>query len=295
MVRICYSFALLLILAASAAAESPVWHGLDGRPIATGTLSSVEGDTVRLLAANRTTAAIQLDRLSAADRAFVITRDDKASEFQHVTRKWTSANGKYHVDAKAITVDDKQVSLTKSDGKLASVPLDKLSADDRAYLARLQQVLTPKDDPFASVEAFVGKPKPSPPVPAQSKTIQPLAANSASKVEADNTTVYVTKSGTKYHSAGCRYLSKSAIPMPLSEAKLKYSPCSVCQHGGQGSEQAASAATQPSLTNSGAASRNPNGEQVTGHTATGIPTFTGPRGGQYHYSKSGKKVYEKKR
>jgi len=25
------------------------------------------------------------------------------------------------------------------------------------------------------------------------------------------------------------------------------------------------------------------------------PTYTGPRGGQYHYSKSGKKVYEKKK
>lgn len=39
--------------------------------------------------------------------------------------------------------------------------------------------------------------------------------------------------------------------------------------------------------------RNPNGETVTGHTATGIPTFTGSRGGQYHYSKSGNKVYER--
>jgi hypothetical protein len=30
-------------------------------------------------------------------------------------------------------------------------------------------------------------------------------------------------------------------------------------------------------------------------TATGIPIYEGPRGGQYHYSKSGKKVYERKR
>jgi hypothetical protein len=36
-------------------------------------------------------------------------------------------------------------------------------------------------------------------------------------------------------------------------------------------------------------------EQVTGHTATGIPTYTGPRGGHYHLSPSGKKVYEKHR
>lgn len=30
-------------------------------------------------------------------------------------------------------------------------------------------------------------------------------------------------------------------------------------------------------------------------TATGIPIHVGPRGGRYHYSKSGKKVYERKR
>jgi len=46
---------------------------------------------------------------------------------------------------------------------------------------------------------------------------------------------------------------------------------------------------------SGYVDRNPNGETVTGHTATGIPTFTGPRGGHYHYSKSGNKVYERKK
>ncbi len=41
--------------------------------------------------------------------------------------------------------------------------------------------------------------------------------------------------------------------------------------------------------------RNPYDETVTGHTATGIPTYTGPRGGHYHYSSSGKKVYERKK
>jgi hypothetical protein len=42
-------------------------------------------------------------------------------------------------------------------------------------------------------------------------------------------TVYVTKTGSKYHLDGCRYLSKSQIPMSLSQAKAKgYTPCSVC-------------------------------------------------------------------
>jgi hypothetical protein len=41
----------------------------------------------------------------------------------------------------------------------------------------------------------------------------------------------------------------------------------------------------PSMSDSGAV----------GTTATGKPIYEGPRGGLYHYSKSGKKVYEKRR
>ena len=42
-------------------------------------------------------------------------------------------------------------------------------------------------------------------------------------------TVYVTDTGSKYHSAGCRYLKKSQIPISLSEAKRQgYTACSVC-------------------------------------------------------------------
>jgi endonuclease/exonuclease/phosphatase family metal-dependent hydrolase len=41
-------------------------------------------------------------------------------------------------------------------------------------------------------------------------------------------TVYVTRTGKKYHQASCRYLSKSKIPMSLKDAAARYTPCSVC-------------------------------------------------------------------
>ena len=41
-------------------------------------------------------------------------------------------------------------------------------------------------------------------------------------------TVYVTRTGQCYHTGSCRYLSKSKIPMALSEAKARYRPCSKC-------------------------------------------------------------------
>ncbi len=46
----------------------------------------------------------------------------------------------------------------------------------------------------------------------------------------DDPWVYVTRTGRKYHKEGCRYLSKSKIPIKLSKAKEQgYTPCSVCK------------------------------------------------------------------
>jgi hypothetical protein len=42
-------------------------------------------------------------------------------------------------------------------------------------------------------------------------------------------TVYITKTGEKYHRDGCRYLSRSRIPMPLKEAVKRFEPCKVCR------------------------------------------------------------------
>jgi len=55
---------------------------------------------------------------------------------------------------------------------------------------------------------------PTAPVPAKSSDI----------------TVYVTKTGKKYHLDGCSSLAKSKIPISLSDAKARgYTPCSVCR------------------------------------------------------------------
>lgn len=49
----------------------------------------------------------------------------------------------------------------------------------------------------------------------------------------EDTIVYITRTGKKYHIENCRYLSKSKIPITLKEAiERGYSPCSVCNSGG---------------------------------------------------------------
>jgi len=42
-------------------------------------------------------------------------------------------------------------------------------------------------------------------------------------------TVYITNTGKKYHTGGCRHVSKSRIPIPLADAKARgFGPCSNC-------------------------------------------------------------------
>jgi hypothetical protein len=46
---------------------------------------------------------------------------------------------------------------------------------------------------------------------------------------AGKVTVYVTDSGSKYHTDGCRYLKSSKNAITLQQAKERgYTPCSVC-------------------------------------------------------------------
>jgi endonuclease YncB( thermonuclease family) len=54
-------------------------------------------------------------------------------------------------------------------------------------------------------------------------------ASTASSVAPRGPIVFVTANGTKYHRAGCRFLGKSAIAMPLSEARKRYQPCRACK------------------------------------------------------------------
>lgn len=70
----------------------------------------------------------------------------------------------------------------------------------------------------------------APPASVIESTPAPTATpnDTPSVSESKSVTVYVTKTGAKYHSDGCRYLSKSKIAMSLDDAKKKYDPCSVC-------------------------------------------------------------------
>jgi endonuclease YncB( thermonuclease family) len=109
--------------------------------------------------------------------------------------------------------------------------------------------------------------------------------------------VYVTRTGSKYHVAGCSHLSKSKIPIKLSEAEKRYSPCSVCCGSRLASTPAIPSET---LVPQAAATETPSPDMPATDPQPSVTpsvgrTFIGPRGGVYHYSKSGRKVYERRR
>ena len=65
--------------------------------------------------------------------------------------------------------------------------------------------------------------------------IDPPATTSDKKTEKSaktGSTVYASKSGTKYHTASCRHLGKTKDPLTFDEAKKKgLTPCSECKPG----------------------------------------------------------------
>jgi len=47
---------------------------------------------------------------------------------------------------------------------------------------------------------------------------------------AEGETVYITRTGTKYHRAGCRHLARSSVAISRKEAEARgYAPCKVCK------------------------------------------------------------------
>lgn len=68
-----------------------------------------------------------------------------------------------------------------------------------------------------------------------SKTSSSTHSSSAARHTATTTsvTVYITRTGSKYHRDGCSYLRQSKIPISLSEAKAEgYDACSRCNPPG---------------------------------------------------------------
>lgn len=80
-----------------------------------------------------------------------------------------------------------------------------------------------------------------------------VLAHTASAFAQASDTVYVTRTGKKYHRAGCTSLRSSSIAMPLKDAAAKYQPCKICHPPVLGGASPAPAASSTTVAESRAA------------------------------------------
>ena len=67
------------------------------------------------------------------------------------------------------------------------------------------------------------------PVPTNVPNSSVPRVTSPSNQDKHGVMVYITKTGRKYHRGSCSFLRKSRIPIPLSDARDRYGPCSRCR------------------------------------------------------------------
>lgn len=83
----------------------------------------------------------------------------------------------------------------------------------------------PDLDESAAQAAPTSRPAPSPDNEPPQRVTAPTAPASTASA-----TVYITRSGGKYHLAGCRFLRQSAVPIQLRDAIAQgFEPCSSCK------------------------------------------------------------------
>ena len=81
------------------------------------------------------TTVEQLQKELAAERARRKTLEAKLGvQPEPAARTWTDSTGQHRMTATLVKLSDGKVILKKADGKTVALPIDKLSAADRAYL-----------------------------------------------------------------------------------------------------------------------------------------------------------------
>ena len=104
--------------------------------------------------------------------------------------------------------------------------LNEQAAEKEAEIADLQtQLNTAKASSVKNSSSSTSSEKSS----SSSSTAVSSAETVQESAPSTSYTVYITKTGEKYHRDGCRYLKKSQIAIDKDDAVAQgYTPCSVC-------------------------------------------------------------------
>lgn len=90
-------------------------------------------------------------------------------------------------------------------------------------------IIATSDGEKITFEKIASSVKPqAPPAKAAAPKPAPVVKPEPKADKEESRSVYITKTGSKYHLSGCSSLSKSKIPISLEQAKSGYGPCKRC-------------------------------------------------------------------
>lgn len=161
---------------------------------------------------------------SLADTGVVEQSDEAAKAAEEAKRAEEEALAKAEADRKAA----EEAAKAEADRKAVEEAATRAEAEKKAA-----------EEEAARVEAERKAAEEAAKVEAEERARQEAAAAEAAaeaqaqaEAQAEDTnshTVYITETGKKYHSDGCRHLKKSKIAIDINDARAQgYEPCSVC-------------------------------------------------------------------
>ncbi|WP_312355238.1 hypothetical protein [Aminipila sp.] len=170
---------------------------------------------------------------------FTISIDSSSKKEDRINQTDTGVEQMLTADEKAaVDLDEKikalgdvqSVNLTKLD-KVQEIRdiYDNLTLEQKLLVSKLS-VLTEMEKKLAELQSAerLEEAETQATLEAQA-TIKAQQEENTKESQTNEYTVYITKTGSKYHKDGCRYLKQSQISISESAAiNQGYSPCSIC-------------------------------------------------------------------
>lgn len=207
-------------------------------PISVKVVGVSDGDTITVLDANNTQGKIRLHGIDCPEggqafgaKAKEFTSESAFGKTVSVDILETDRYGRFVATVKlpdGKSINDELVKAGLAWWYQQYAPDDAILKASEAEAKASNRGLWSDTSPIAPWEFRKGESEAKLGTLPKTSTPAPTIVEKAPQAETKSAEVYVTKTGAKYHRSGCRYLSRSMIPIDLDSAKQGYGACSVC-------------------------------------------------------------------
>ncbi|WP_027399174.1 hypothetical protein [Anaerovorax odorimutans] len=166
---------------------------------------------------NNEEIAVTLDKKIAALGDINLISLDKSEDIKELRGEYENLTSEQKILVTKLSL------LTEAENKINGL---KTSADVEKSLQVSKEADAEKDSAVAKEAVPQSTVQEA---PAESQKTEDIVKEGSTQSQNNELTVYITKTGSKYHRDGCRYLRQSKISISKSEAiNQGYTPCSVC-------------------------------------------------------------------